>query len=390
MRQTVSASPHIASGATTRRIMIDVLIALVPCVVCAIVFFGYHVAINLVTCLCFCFGTELLYNLVRSKNFSREGIRQSSVTDLSFAVTAVILTLNLPAIMPVSYWGMNIVGKSGAIVFSFDTVILCALGSIFAIALVKMLFGGIGRNFANPACTGRIFLFIAFGAGGAFNVTSSLFARNLATTGATWLGTRESVTGSMLLDMFLGNTATAAVGETCVIAILVGYAYLSIRRVIDARVPLITVGSLAFFAFLFDVVPSGDRGVTMLYDTLAHVLSGGLLFGAVFMATDYSTSPNTFKGSAIFAVGVGLITALIRSFGNFPEGFSFALLIMNLTVPLIDKYIVPKPFGYVKPEKKKKSKATVQASQVSQVSPTSTSAAPKDSDGEKQAEAASK
>ena len=351
MKQTVSSSPHVASNNRTRRIMIDVLIALSPCVVCAIVFFGYHVAINLVICIVFCFGTELLYNLVISKNFTVDGVKRSSVTDMSFAVTAVILTLNLPAVMPVSKFGLNIMGKSGAIAFSFDTVILCALGSIFAIALVKMLFGGIGRNFANPACTGRIFLFIAFGASGAFNLTSSLFADNLVSTGATWLGTRESVTASALLDMFLGNISTAAVGETCVIAILAGYAYLSIRRVIDARVPLIVVGSLAVFAFLFDVVPSGDKGVTMLYDTLAHVLSGGLLFGAVFMATDYSTSPNTFKGSVIFAIGIGLITALIRSFGNFPEGFSFALLIMNLTVPLIDKYILPKPFGYVKPTK---------------------------------------
>ncbi len=357
MMQTVSASPHITSRNGTRRMMIDVLIALAPCLIAATVFYGYHVVINLVVCLLFCFGTELLYNLILSKKFDREGVKQSSVFDLSFAVTAVILTLNLPAVMPVSYWGMNAVNGDGAIVFSFDTVVLCALGSIFSIALVKMLFGGIGRNFANPACAGRVFLFIAFGAGGAFGVTDSLFASGVGTTGATWLGTKDAVTGSILLDMFLGNTATAAVGETCVIAILCGYIYLSVRRVIDPRIPLITVASLAFFVFLFDVVPSGERGAAMFYSTVAHVLSGGLLFGAVFMATDYATSPNTFVGSVVFGVGIGVITAFLRSVGYLPEGFSFALLIMNLTVPLIDKYIVPKPFGYVKTRKKKADKS---------------------------------
>ena len=355
--RTVSASPHITNPKnSTWRIMLDVLIALIPCVVAAVVFYGYHVVINLVTCLVFCFGAELLYSLIISKKWNKDGVKQSSVFDLSFAVTAVILTLNLPAVMTVSKWGMNAVNKNGVIVFSFDTVVLCALGSIFAIMLVKMLFGGIGRNFANPACTGRIFLFIAFGGAGAFNLTSSIFGSGMAATGATWLGAKDAVTGSMLLDMFLGNTATAAVGETCVIAILVGYVYLSVRRVIDPRVPLMIVGSLTVFAFLFGVLPSGVRGMDMLYQTLAHVLSGGLLFGAVFMATDYATTPNTFIGNCIFAVGVGLITALIRSFGAFPEGFSFALLIMNIVTPLIDKYIVPRPFGYVKPVKQKKQK----------------------------------
>ena len=353
MRQIVSASPHITSKNSTRRIMIDVLIALFPCLVCAVVFYGYHVLINLVTCLVFCFASELLYCLIVSGKWNGEGVKSSSVFDLSFAVTAVILTLNLPAVMTVSYWGVNAVNSAGAVVFSFDTVVLCALGSIFAIVLAKMLFGGLGKNFANPACTGRIFLFIAFGAAGAFNLTDSVFG-DVATTGATWLGTRAALDGGMLVDMFLGNTATAAVGGTCVIAILLGYVYLSARKVIDFRYPLITVGAVALFCMLFDVAPSGDKGMAFLYDVIAHVLSGGVLFGAVFMATDYSTSPDTFWGNVVFAVGIGLITSLIRAFGNFPEGMSFAILIMNLTVPLLDKFIVPKPFGYVKPPKKPK------------------------------------
>ena len=352
MKKLVSASPQITNpSSSSRRIMIDVLIALLPCVIAATVYYGYHVIINLVACLIFCFAAELLYNLIVNKNFTRDGVKNSSVTDCSFAVTAVILALNLPAVMTVKMWGLNVTDKLGAIVFSFDTVLLCALGSVFSIVLVKMLFGGLGRNFANPACTGRVFLFIAFGGAGAFNLTSSLLGADIASSGATWLGSRESVTGSMLTDMFLGNTATAAVGETCVIAILIGFIYLSLRRVIDPRLPLITVASLALFAFLFDVVPSGITGAEMGKEVAAHILSGGLLFGSVFMLTDYATSPNTFVGSVIYGVGVGLITALIRSFGSSPEGFSFALLIMNLVVPLLDKYIIPKPFGYVKPEK---------------------------------------
>ncbi|MCM1368545.1 MAG: RnfABCDGE type electron transport complex subunit D [Roseburia sp.] len=355
--QTVSASPHITKqNNSTRRIMLDVLIALMPCLIAAVVFFGYHVLINLFTALVFCFGTELLYDLIRSKDWTKEGVKRSSVTDLSFAVTAVILTLNLPSVMTVSSWGMNILNADGAVVFGFDTVALVALGSIFSIAVVKMLFGGIGRNFANPACTGRVFLFIAFGASGAFTAIEPLFA-SPAATGATWLGTRGAVGGSALLDMFLGNIASAAVGETCVIAILIGYAYLSIRRVIDPRMPLIAIASLVLFAFLFDVVPSGARGADMFYQTAAHVLSGGLLFGSVFMAPDYATSPNTFVGNVVYFAGIGLITALIRAFGNFPEGFSYALLIMNLIVPLLDKYIVPKPFGFVKSKAKTERKS---------------------------------
>ena len=257
--------------------MIDVIIALIPCVVAATVFYGYHVIINLITCLIFCFGTELLYCLIINKNFSRDGVKNATVWDCSFAVTAIILTLNLPAVMPVKMWGINVLNEHGAVIFSFNTVVLCALGSIFAIALVKMLFGGLGRNFANPACTGRIFLFIAFGGAGAFNLTSSLMSSEIAASGATWLGTRESVTGAMLLDMFLGNTATAAVGETCVIAILLGFIYLSVRRVIDPRVPLITIASLTLFVFLFDVIPSGATGDAMGKAVAAHILSGGAL-----------------------------------------------------------------------------------------------------------------
>lgn len=356
--KTVSASPHIASKNSTRRIMIDVLIALCPCVIAACVFYGYHVVINLVVCLAFCFGAELLYNLIIGKKWNAEGVKNASVKDLSFAVTAVILTLNLPAVMPVSKWGMTAVGKNGSVIFSFDTVVLCALASIFAIMLVKMLFGGIGKNFVNPAAAGRVFAFMTVSLAAVQTIGLGLDA----STGATWLsGHTGGVSGSVLLNMFIGNTGSAAVGETCAIAIIIGFVYLVVRKVIDFKLPLIIVGS----AFVFALLMSGVRGVALgemnsagevLSNALAHVLSGGLLFGSVYMATDYATSPNTPLGRIIFGVGIALITMLIRVFASAPEGMSFAILIMNIVTPLIDRYIYPKPFGYVKPEKKKKAK----------------------------------
>jgi Na+-translocating ferredoxin:NAD+ oxidoreductase RnfD subunit len=174
-----------------------------------------------------------------------------------------------------------------------------------------------------------------------------------ASTGATWLSSK-SLKSISLLDMFLGNVGSAAVGETCVIAILLGYIYLSIRKVIDWRIPLMIIGWSAIFALLFDgAIKSKLSGEELWLNLGAHVLSGGLIFGAVFMATDYATSPNTFIGNCVFCFGIALFTMLIRVFAHFPEGISFAILIMNCLTPLIDKYIVPRPFGFVKKAKKK-------------------------------------
>ena len=335
----VSTSPHIkAKRNTTRSIMFEVLIALLPLVVCATIFFGYHVLINVAVCCVACFGFELLYEyLTKGKEFS---IKKSTTNNLSCFVTAVILALNLPTTMNI--WGLNITNGT-TVVVSFDIIIACVLGSAFAIVLIKQLFGGIGKNFINPALGARVFLFLCFGA--AFASVATSFD---ATTSATWLSTKTTVTSEMLLAMFLGNTGSGAVGETCVIALIVSYLYLSIRKIIDWKLPLVIIVSAFGFALLFDGAVNGLNGEQLIYNALAHVLSGGLIFGAVFMATDYATSPNTNAGRIIFGVGIALLTMLIRCFASYPEGMSFAVLIMNIATPLIDKFVYPKPFGTIK------------------------------------------
>lgn len=350
----VSASPHINGGNSVRKIMIDVLIALVPALAAATLFFGYHVIINTVVCLIGCYCSEVAYGAIKKKLRGKDALLNSSASDLSFAVTAVILALNLPSTIQIKGWGLNFFFSNGAIAFSFDTVFACLIGSVFAIIICKMLFGGIGKNFANPACTGRIFLFIAFGSSFAA-VGTSIGLDGI--TGATWLSDKTALSGSLILDMFLGRTGASAVGETSAVAILIGFVYLSVKKVIDFRTPLILIGAFAVFIFFFDVLPTGGTASEMGLRLCAQILSGGLIFGSVFMATDYATSPNTFKGNIIFAVGIALFTALIRAFGSLPEGFSFALLIMNIVTPLIDKYVLPRPFGYVK-ERKSKNKPT--------------------------------
>lgn len=355
---TVSSSPHITKkGNTTRRIMLDVLIALSPALVASIVLFGFHVLLNAIVCMAACFAAELLFSLIKSKRFDKEAVKKSSAWDFSSLVTGLLLALNLPSKTIVKAWNFNFyqngfdinsIGAANNIIFSFDTVLVCIIGSIFAMVLVKMMFGGIGKNFANPAAAARVFILLSFG----LSVVNTLGIGLDASTGATWLTSSETVGGGMFLQYFLGNRGTAAVGETCMIAIILGYIYLCVRKLIDYRIPLILVGSAVVFAFIFDGAFRGNAG-EMFGATLAHILSGGLVFGAVFMATDYSSTPNTFIGHAIFAVGVALFTVLIRVFTGMPEGMSFALLIMNVASPLIDKYIYPKPFGYVKQKKEK-------------------------------------
>lgn len=357
---TVSASPHITKqGNSTRNIMLDVIIALAPALIAATVFFGYHVIINAVVCVIFCFGFELLYSLVVKKSFSKKNVKESTCWDLSCVVTGLILALNLPAKSIVKGWNFNIYSTMPDIVgvnavdyinFSFDSVLICIIGSLVAIVLVKMLFGGIGKNFANPAATARVFLLLTFGlsfvnSSGAFGLAGS--------SGATWLsGDRLTNNQSMFLNMFIGNRGSAAVGETCMIALMLGFVYLSVKKVIDFRIPLIIIVSTALFALIFDGLLvrelSGPRLVNNMY---AHIMSGGIVFGAIFMATDYSTSPNTFIGNVIFGVGIALFTVLIRVYTGKPEGVSFAILFMNLFVPLIDKLIYPRPFGRIKPIK---------------------------------------
>lgn len=348
-----SSAPHITKkGNSTRKIMIDVLIALIPSAVAAIYFFGYMVAVNIVVCCASCFGFELLYNLIKNKKFDKENVRSASVWDLSCFVTGVILALNLPTV--INIWSNLSI---------FSTIVADIIGSLFAIVIVKMLFGGIGRNFANPAAVGRIFLFLCFAS--AFKSVAASGIGLEPTTGATWLSQsvgNRPVTGNDLLNMFLGNVGSSAVGETSTLAILIGYIYLCIRKVIDWKLPLYIVASVAVFTLLFEGLIVGKLSVDQIFlNMIAHILSGGLLFGAVFMATDYATSPNTSKGLIIYGIAIGFITVIIRVFGGYPEGMSFAIVIMNIVTPLIDKYIYPRPFGYEKPKKNKNASANKEA-----------------------------
>ncbi len=293
---SVSSSPHIRASATTQRIMLDVIIALMPALVAGIVIFGFRALAVVATCVAFAVLSEFLFNLIVKK--------QQTISDLSAVLTGLLLGLNLHANAPI--WQ-------------------CALGSVFAIVVVKCLFGGLGCNFANPAITARIFLLICFvgelGGGAAPKNATELVS------GATPLSVMKNG-GELpsLLDMFLGNYG-GAIGETCTLAILVGFIYLVVRGVIKFETPLILIATVFTLSLIVD-----NSFTVALY----QVLAGGLMLGAVFMITDYVTTPITRTGKMIFAFGVGVITFLIRYFGNYPEGLSFAILFMNILSPYIE------------------------------------------------------
>lgn len=303
----VSTSPHIQTKDTTQSIMRDVLIALAPASVAAIVLFGLRALLNIFLCVGVCMLSEFLFNIITKKT--------QTVLDLSSAVTGLLLALNLPATANVWH---------------------CIVGSMFAIIVVKCLFGGIGCNFANPAITARIFLLIAFStsiAGG----TATNFQADLV-TGATPLEiikTGDVSTLPSLLDMLLGNRG-GAIGETCAIALILGGIYLVVRKVISWHTPVI------FIATVFVISLLVKQDLTL---ALYEVLGGSLLIGAIFMATDYSTTPINKLGKMVFALGCGIITCLIRFWGSYPEGVSFAILLMNILAPYIEKWCTPKPFG---------------------------------------------
>lgn len=300
----VSSSPHIHSGASSRRIMLDVIIALLPASVAAVVIFGAAALAVLLSCVLSAVLAEFLFNLVTR--------RKQSVGDLSAVVTGLLLALNLSTNVPV--WQ-------------------CVIGSFFAIIVVKCLFGGLGHNVANPAITGRVFMLIAFSAvaGGAMPVIVELEA---SATPLEQLANGASQLPS-LLDMFLGLHG-GAIGETCSAALLLGFVYLLARRVIQWHIPVVFVATV----FVCSLIATGDF-VFALY----QILGGGLFIGAIFMATDYVTSPITAKGRLVFALGCGLITFIIRYFCSYPEGVSFSILIMNLLVPYIERFTANKPLG---------------------------------------------
>ena len=303
----VSSSPHIRTKNETPRVMLDVIISLLPATVAGVAIFGIRALLVVATCVLSSVIAEFLFNIIVKK--------EQTIFDLSAVVTGLILALNLRADVPV--WQ-------------------CVIGSVFAIIVVKCLFGGLGCNFANPAVTGRVFLLLCFTGtigGGALPLISS---EPDLVSGATPLAViADGGKLPSLMDMFLGFRG-GAIGETCIAAILLGFIYLVARKVIHFETPVIMVATV----FVLSLI--ADNSFTL---AAYQVLSGGLVFGAVFMATDYVTTPITRSGKMIFALGCGLITFLIRYFGTYPEGVSFSILLMNILSPYIEKWTAPKALG---------------------------------------------
>ena len=309
-RLLISQSPHIRSTRTTQNVMLDVIIALMPAVIAGSIIFGLRALLVVAVCAAASVGSEFLFNLVLK--------RKQTVGDFSALVTGTLLGLNLHAVVPL--WQ-------------------CVIGAAFAIIVVKCMFGGLGCNFANPAITARVVLVIAFTStvsGGVLPGTvDKIFfpsSEELITTATPLVDGFGSPT---LFDLFIGNCG-GAIGETCALALMIGYAYLVIRKVIKFETPLVYVGSV----FVFSLIATGS-----FYAALSQVLSGGLLLGAIFMATDYVTTPITRSGRMIFALGAGILTFLIRFFGSYPEGVSFAILFMNILSPYIEKWTKNRPLG---------------------------------------------
>ncbi len=328
-RLTVSASPHVRSKDTTTGIMLDVIIALVPALVMSVVYFGLRALVLTAVCVVSCMAFEYISRKVMKRN--------NTLGDLSAIVTGITLAFNLPATLPL--W-------------------MAVIGSLIAIVVVKQMFGGIGQNFVNPAMTARIILMTSFPTAMAkwvvpFTDTWSADAVTSATPMAT-LATLKPLDVSAaadalpsLTDMLIGKHG-GSMGEVCSIALIIGGLYLIARKVISPIIPFTFIGTVAVFMFL-----TGKGNM----DFVAYeLLGGGLMLGAFFMATDYSTSPINKKGKIIFGIGCGLITSLIRIFGSLPEGVSFSIILMNILVPHIENMTTPKPFGAVK-EKKAKGEA---------------------------------
>ena len=297
-----TAAPHIHSGASSNRIMLDVIIALLPATVAGIVIFGMKSLPVIISCVLTAVAGEALFNVICK--------RKQTVGDFTAVITGFLLALNLSTNVPL--WQ-------------------CVVGTLFAIVCVKCLFGGLGHNFANPAITGRVFMLVAFSAvaGGAKPAVVELVS---SATPLEQLGKGEAVG---LLDLFLGLHG-GAIGETCILALIVGFVYLLVRKVITWHTPVVFIATV----FVLYLVFTGD--VVM---ALSQILAGGLFIGAIFMATDYVTTPINTRGRVVFALGCGIITFIIRYFCAYPEGVSFSILIMNLFVPFIEKMTAKVPLG---------------------------------------------
>ena len=314
----VSSSPHIRTPRDTRAIMMDVLIALAPALVIGVIVFGFNAllvtAISVASCELFEYGYRKLMK------------KPGGIGDLSAAVTGVLMAFCMP---PTAPWWLPIIG------------------AFFAIVLVKQLFGGIGKNFLNPALAGRAFMLASYAVLMTTWAPSKLQQGVDLATYATPLASLSSGTlaSDSVVNMFLGNIG-GCIGEVSALALLLGGAYLVYRKVISLRIPVMYIGTVAVLTLIF------SRGNNNLTWMLQNLFGGGLMLGAIFMATDYCTSPVTPNGQIIFGVGCGLLTVLIRYFGSYPEGVSYAILIMNLTVWMIDKATAPRRFGVMKKSKK--------------------------------------
>lgn len=324
---TVSPSPHVHSGDSVKKNMYGVILALLPALAASLYYFGLGAAIVTLAAVISCVFFEWAIQKFLLKT-------PTSITDGSAVLTGLLLAFNMPTNLPI--W-------------------IIIIGSLVAIGIGKMSFGGLGNNVFNPALVGRVFLLISFpvqmtswpvpGA----NMTSYLDA----TTGATplsimkeGLANGESVSTLMskipsVTDMFLGNMGGSA-GEIAAVALLIGLVFMLIRKIITWHIPVAVIGTIVIFTGLLHLAhPEAYAG------PMFNIMTGGVMLGAIFMATDYVSSPMANKGMIIYGIGIGLITVIIRVFGAYPEGVSFAILIMNAFVPLIDKYIKPKRFGEV-------------------------------------------
>ena len=301
----VSSAPHVRAKDTTSRIMLYVIIAMLPAALFGIYNFGLRALLLILVTVASCVASEWIFNKIVHK--------KQTIGDLSAVVTGMILALNLPVNLPI-----------------WEAIV----GGVFAIVIVKMLFGGLGQNFMNPALAARCFLLIAFAKDMTNFVTDTY-------TGATPLAAMRNGEAVNTMDMLIGRTA-GTIGETSVIALIIGAIFMILMGVIDLRIPASYIVTFAVFMMLF-----GGHGVDANYTT-AQLCAGGLMFGAFFMATDYVTSPITPRGQILFGICCGIFTGIFRCFGANAEGVSFAIILSNILVPLLEKITIPKAFGVVK------------------------------------------
>lgn len=309
----VSVSPHIRDKSNTTKIMLDVCIALAPTLIFGVCYFGLNALVVIISSVVSCVLSEAVFELITKKPIT--------VGDLSAVVTGLILALNMPP--EIAWW-------------------VPFIGGVFAIIIVKMLFGGIGQNIMNPALAARCFLLISF----ASRMTNFTTCHTVdASSSATPLAVIKAGGSVNVLDMFIGFQ-DGCIGEVSALCIFIGFVYLLARKVISPRIPVVVVASSMLFIALFSI----GKSVLSVNYMLSQLFTGGVLSGAVFMANDYATSPITKRGQYIYSVIIGLLIACFRVLGSSAEGVSYAIITSNLLVPLIEKITVPKPFGMKKKE----------------------------------------